>query len=267
MLRDAAGLRRQLVGWIGEQVTGAGLRGAVFGLSGGVDSAVVCGLCAEALGPQRCLGLVAPIESSEDDARLAGAVAEHFEVPVLTVLLDDAFQAVFEVLSKHREAAERFARGAGDPSGSTSPAAAESTLALARMNLKPRLRMLALYYYANLLGYAVLGTGNRAELAVGYFTKWGDGAVDLLPLGDLVKAEVRALAVELEVPGEVVSRAPTAGLEPGQTDEGELGFGYDDLDRWILEGSSGDVEVDARIQQRAAASGHKREAPPIARPR
>ena len=108
------------------------------------------------------------------------------------------------------------------------PAADRTTVA----NLKARLRMTTLYAFANHLGYRVVGTGNASELAVGYFTKYGDGGVDLLPLGSLTKTAVRALARHLGVPERIVERAPSAGLWPGQTDEGDLGFTYDELDAY-----------------------------------
>ncbi|HUH14218.1 MAG TPA: NAD(+) synthase [Longimicrobiales bacterium] len=265
-VRDPATLRDALVPWLRERVEEAGLRGAIFGLSGGIDSAVVCGLAAEALGPERCLGVMLPAESAQEDARLAEAVADRFDVPTLTVDLTAPFQALLETLTRHREAAARLGRGAGESESGTSPGFVASADALARMNLKPRLRMTALYYYANLLGYLVVGTGNRAELTVGYFTKWGDGAADAFLLGDLVKAEVRALAGLLGVPEEVVARPPSAGLAPGQTDEDEMGVTYAQLDRWILEGSSGDAEADERIERRVRLSEHKRRPAPIARP-
>lgn len=259
-------LRAHLVPWISTRVEEARLRGAIFGLSGGIDSAVVCGLAAEALGPERCLGLLLPIESAEEDARLGAAVADRFRVPSLTVELTGPFQELLQTLSRHREAAARLGGGSVDAESGTSPGDSHSGEALARINLKPRLRMTAIYYFANLLGYLVLGTGNRAELTVGYFTKWGDGAADAFPLGDLVKEEVRGLARLLDVPAEVVDRPPTAGLAPGQTDEGELGVSYAQLDRWILTGSSGDVAADELIERRVRLADHKRRPAPIAHP-
>jgi len=165
-------------------------------------------------------------------------------------LLFGAFSSLVGTLADNRE------RAAHRPSA--------DSLALA--NIKPRLRMVTLYYYANVLCYLVLGTGNRDELSVGYYTKFGDGACDGLPLGDLVKAEVRALAAELGVPRPVIDRPPTAGLWPGQTDEGELGFSYELLDRFLLQGSSGVAAVDAAILRRRELARHKAAAPPVAHP-
>ncbi len=245
VLRDPERLRAYLVGWLGDlrDRVGDACRGFVLGLSGGIDSAVVCGLAAEAAGPDRCLGLLMPIESSAEDEELARAVADRFGVRTATVDLTSPFE---ELLAAFVEAPD------------ASP--------LVRANVKPRLRMVALYYYANLRGSLVLGTGNRDELAVGYFTKGGDGACDALPLGDLLKAEVRGLARVLGVPGAVLERPPSAGLWPGQTDEQEMVIGYEQLDRYLVAGSSGDAGVDARIRRRQELARHKASPPAIARP-
>jgi NAD+ synthase len=267
--RDPAKLRPRLVEWLKAQVEASGLAGAVFGVSGGVDSAVVCGLAAEALGPDRCLGLILPIESAAEDERLAGEVTDRFGVASLRVDLERPFLTVIDTLADYQESASRLRRGVAQlPRMPGSPAALETSdaAAVARTNLKPRLRALTLYYFANLLGYLVVGTSNRDERAVGYFTKWGDSAADVFPLGDLLKAEVRGLALELGVPDEIVRRTPTAGLYPGQTDEGDLGFSYDALDRYLLTGSSGDSAVDERIRERVRSARHKLQAPPLAHP-
>jgi NAD+ synthase len=143
-----------------------------------------------------------------------------------------------------------------------SPARDEERLRLARANLKPRLRMAALYYHANALNYLVVGTGNRSELELGYFTKYGDGGVDLLPLGGLVKGQVRELARFLGVPEPIVTRPPTAGLWEGQTDEGELGLTYEQIDRYLTGGPVPE-EVRRRIEALGRASAHKRALPPV----
>lgn len=257
--RDPEATRDRLASWIDDRVRESGTEGAVFGLSGGVDSAVVCGLCARALGPAACLGLILPIESAGDDARLAREAAATFGVQAVEVALGDAFERLLGAL----EAAAREAVGgvhevAGDPRGEDPR--------LARMNLKPRLRMASLYYFANSLNRLVVGTGNAAELAVGYFTKHGDGGADIFPLGDLVKREVRDLARTLGVPAEIVERPPSAGLAPGQTDEAELGMAYAELDAFLLSGTTGDAALDDRIRALGSASRHKVEPAPVARP-
>ncbi|HEX6988256.1 MAG TPA: NAD(+) synthase [Bacillota bacterium] len=238
---DLARWTEQTVAWLRRQVDEAGARGTVFGLSGGVDSAVAAALCRQALGPN-CLALIMPCESDPADAEDAALVAETFDIPVRTVDLTPAYRSLLGTLPAD-----------ADP----------GRLAMARANLKPRLRMVTLYYHANALGYLVVGTGNRSELEVGYFTKHGDGAVDLLPLGGLLKREVWALARHLGVPERVVTRAPTAGLWTGQTDEGELGLTYETIDR-ILAGEGGGAEAVTRVESLRRAAAHKRALPPVA---
>ena len=263
-LRDTAELRRRLVDWIRERVDATGMRGVIFGLSGGVDSAVVCALAAEALGPRRCLGVIMPAESISDDARLARDVAEAFEVPAIEVDLSDTVAGLRTKLQEKVPAARAAGHGVGTGTTDTSPAAPAQQEQLAQANLKPRLRMVTLYFYANLLDYLVLGTGNKAEFTLGYFTTWGDGAADAFVLADLLKHEVWALARDLGVPAEVTERAPSAGLWSGQTDEEEMGLRYVDIDRYLATGSSGNPEVDAEIQRRFRASRHKVASPPTA---
>ena len=131
-------------------------------------------------------------------------------------------------------------------------------------NVKPRLRMAALYFIANSLNYLVTGTGNRSELTLGYFTKYGDGGVDLLPIGGLLKSEVRALGRELGVPDHVIDKPPTAGLWMGQTDEAEMGFTYDTLEAYLKKGSSAvPGAVAGRIDLLRKISDHKRALPPV----
>ena len=251
--RDPAALAESLSAWIRERVERAGSAGVVFGLSGGIDSAVVCGLAARALGPERCLGVVMPIGNVPEDEDLGRRAGEEFGVRVIAPDLLPAFEALETAFRAERDAAGI------EP---LSPAAA----VLATANLKPRLRMIALYHFANLRNQLVLGTGNKAELTVGYFTKHGDAGVDLMPLADLTKTEVRAVAREIGVPERIIDRPPSAGLWEGQTDEEELGITYRQIDTYLEEGSSGSAEADAAIRQRFLASQHKRELPPVAMP-
>jgi NAD+ synthase len=135
---------------------------------------------------------------------------------------------------------------------------------LPEANIKPRLRMTSLYFIANSLNYLVAGTGNRSEITLGYYTKYGDGGCDVLPIGALLKSEVRSLARELSVPMAIIEKAPSAGLWIGQTDEAEMGFSYDTLEKYLNEGpSSVPRETADRIEQLIRASGHKRALPPI----
>jgi NAD+ synthase len=135
-------------------------------------------------------------------------------------------------------------------------------------NLKARLRMAVWYYFANSRNYLVVGAGNKSEIKIGYFTKYGDGGVDILPLGDLLKTQVRELACELGIPEEIIVKSPSAGLWEGQTDEGEMGITYEELDRVLIAIESGHTgecnqEALARVRGMMAASQHKRDPIPI----
>lgn len=237
---DAANITTRLVSWLQEKVEEAGAQGAVVGLSGGVDSAVVAGLCARAFG-ERTLGVILPCHSQPQDVEDALAVARTFRIPYKVIPLEE----VYDLLVRHL-----------DPEIQIRP----GDLALA--NIKPRLRMIALYYYANRRNYLVVGTGNRSELAVGYFTKYGDGGVDLLPLGNLVKRQVYELAAYLGVPERILKKPPSAGLWAGQTDEGEMGLTYAELDEYLLTGKAR-PEVREAVARMARASEHKRRLPLI----
>jgi len=238
---NAGELAEKLVLWLRERVLAGGCKGVVLGMSGGVDSSVMAVLCQRAF-PQSMLGVLMPCYSSPEDEEHALAVASKFSIPTKTVVLDSVFDALLKVL----------------PEDSADPAASQ----LAKANLKVRLRMLTLYYFANQLKYMVVGSGNRSELSVGYFTKYGDGGVDILPLGNLVKGQVRELASFLGIPQEIIDKPPSAGLWPGQTDEGDLGFSYDELDRYLASGQASD-EVRGRIESMMAAGSHKRLPPTV----
>jgi NAD+ synthase len=235
----------RIANWLREHLDAAGAEGLVFGLSGGVDSATAAALAVRAVGAENTLGVLMPCHSQPEDAALGQLVADVFSISTVTVDLTSAHDALMAALpaSEHR---------------------------LAAANARPRLRMATLYYLAQSRNYLVLGSGNKTELAVGYFTKWGDGGVDLQPLGDLNKTQVWKLARELGVPQEVVERPPTAGLWPGQTDEGEMGITYRELDRVLAAIEVCDtVGVESvtleKVQGMVARSAHKRAMPPIFR--
>jgi len=156
------------------------------------------------------------------------------------------------------------APGATGPAPDPGSAAGEDhRLRLALANIKPRLRMTALYYVANRFNYLVAGTENRSELTVGYFTKYGDGGADILPIANLVKSQVYELARFLGVPEKILRRTPSAGLWAGQIDEAEMGLTYEQLDRYILTGEA-PRHVKERIEHLHRISEHKRQRPPIA---
>jgi NAD+ synthase len=236
-------LKDQISGWMCSQVRSAGAEGIAVGLSGGVDSACVAGLAARAMGAQAVAGVLMPCHSDPIDAEYSYQVAEIFDLETVTVDLTPVYDSLVASL----------------------PLSAKR---LALANLKPRLRMTALYFVANDRNYLVAGTGNKSELMVGYFTKHGDGGVDMLPLGDLYKREVYDLARELGVPQSVIDRPPSAGLWPGQTDEEEMGLTYDALERALITLTiGGDHGVDRpaldRVRRMVSASAHKRSLPPV----
>ena len=199
-------LAERISNWIRQKVEEAGAEGVVMGISGGVDSSVVASLAKRAVG-ERLIGVIIPCHSEPLDIRYASLVAEKLKIKTEPVVLDSLYDKFLELL----------------PSGKR----------LALGNLKARLRMATLYFFANNLNYLVVGTGNKSEISVGYFTKYGDGGCDILPLGDLLKTEVRKLARRLEIPEEIINQVPSAGLWRGQTDEGEMGLSYEDLDEII----------------------------------
>ena len=242
--------------WLRERVQGAGARGIVVGLSGGIDSAVVARVAQMAF-PNGVMTVIMPAISDPQDAEDAMLVAETFDLPVMTIDLARPLEAL---LVQAQQALGTWPPG-GEPDD-------EKRAHLAQANLKPRLRMTTLYYVANRLNYVVAGTGNRTEIAIGYYTKYGDGGVDLLPLGALVKSEVRALARELGVPPRVIEKPPSAGLWAGQTDEGEMGFTYAELEDYLLRGPDALAPATVmKIERLARASEHKRHLPPMFKPR
>lgn len=249
---DYARVADYLTGWIRHQVSSAGARGVVVGISGGVDSALVTALSARAM-QGSVLGLLLPAHNDPQDMEDARAVAEIFGVPTEVIDLAPLFDL----------AVESFQQGAAREEAKDTTAEHPGRPSVAVANLKPRLRMIALYYFANTLNYLVAGTSNRSEIEVGYSTKYGDGGVDILPIGGLVKTQVWELALSLGVPNRVVSKVPTGGLWQGQTDEGEMGLTYRDLDRFLLSGRAS-PEVRERIARMRARSEHKRRCPPIA---
>jgi NAD+ synthase len=244
MDKDMSALKVRIAEWIRNNVNEAGARGAVVGLSGGVDSSTVAALAKLALG-DKVLGIIMPCHSEADDTNHARVFAAKFGVKTEHVDLGPVFDRLKQGLP----------RGSG----------------LADANIKPRLRMTTLYYFANLHNYVVLGTDNKAELMLGYFTKYGDGGVDLLPIAALCKRDVRELAKELGVPLEIIRKSPSAGLWPGQTDEEEMGVSYDDVDT-ILEaiekGDTRGVEPAKleKIKSMMKSTEHKRRLPEIFEP-
>jgi len=238
---DIVALADKLVSWVRDEVTTRGCLGAVVGMSGGIDSAVVAVLCQRAF-PHNTLGVMMPCYSIPEDKAHAQLVAEKFAIRTVEVVLDDIYSALLKVLPDFQAEA--------------------SCKQLAQANLKPRLRMITLYYIANQLKYIVAGSSNRSEVAIGYFTKYGDGGVDIMPLAGLVKGQVGELARYLGIPAPIIDKPPSAGLWAGQTDEAEMGLSYEALDGFILSGKAQE-DVRKKIETMMASSAHKRSMPPV----
>ncbi|MDO4754439.1 MAG: NAD(+) synthase [Bacillota bacterium] len=238
---------QSIVKWLRERVESAGAKGLVLGLSGGVDSAVVGALVRKAF-PENSKGLILPCYSSPQDVEHGKRVAEALGLSYDVLNLTQAHQTIMEGFhfAKSEDAdAENHAK----------------SLRASDSNLRARLRMSAIYAFANYHGYLTVGTDNAAELHIGYFTKYGDGGVDLLPIAELLKCEVFMMARMLGIPKEVVYKAPSAGLWEGQTDEGEIGVRYDEID-CILMGERVDESSKEIVARMHRNSEHKRQTPP-----
>jgi NAD+ synthase len=263
LMTDYASLADEIAGWLRFQMEQVGASRLVLGLSGGIDSAVVCALSTMAAGPSRVIAAIMPVHSRPEDTRDAEMVASAFEVDPHVIDLVPAHDALIAAMPGENTA--------GLEDANVNPARQSTRRQLARANVKPRLRMTTLYYLANRYNGLVVGTGNKTELAIGYFTKYGDGGVDVLPLGDLDKTAVRSLARALRVPEPVINKAPSAGLWEGQTDEAEIGVSYDELDRTLASFAGGENGESAapdtmdRISNLITASEHKRRPIPVFR--
>lgn len=209
---------------------------AVVGLSGGVDSAVVAAICAKAVGPDKVLGVCLPCKGAEADLEDAKDLAKHLGITTHIIPLRETFQTWQSTWQR------------------SLLANAEKPLVAA--NAQARLRMLTLYAEANQYGALVVGTTNASEAAVGYATKYGDGGVDIEPIYKFYKTEVWVLAHLLKLPQAIIDRVPTAGLWEGQTDEGELGMSYTELDD-ILRNFPCDPDKRNRVVNMIRANAHK----------
>ena len=249
-------VEKKVVKFISNQTAGAGSNGAVVSISGGIDSATTLVLLSKALAPDRISAIAMPERgvTPESDITDALEVAKMCGVTCDIVDITPVTQAVFSILPNYEE---RDVISAG--------------------NVKARARMIVNYYYANRLGRMVIGTSNKSELLTGYFTKYGDGAADILPLGDLYKTQLRQLAQYLRIPRHIIEKAPSARLWPGQTTEGELGVKYEVLDLILYGWEQGmaeelvakvldlDVTVVKGVYDRIARNAHKRAFPIILR--
>ncbi len=219
--------------WIGETVKCAGAQGIVLGLSGGLDSCVSAALCAGAIGAGNVLGIMMPCGNHPDDERDGQRIADFLGIDRKVVNLEKVVGEL--VLSAGLDGSDRLSMG----------------------NLKARIRMATVYAHSG--RRLVAGTSNRSEYLAGYWTKWGDGVADFHPLVGLYKDQVAKLAEALGLPGWTIERVPSAGLWPGQSDEGEMGVSYGDIRRYFTEGAqSVSKEAAATIERLHGASHHKR---------
>jgi NAD+ synthase len=228
-----------LVTWIKDEVKNANLNGCIIGLSGGIDSAVAAALVKQAMGDQ-CLALIMPCLSNPKDQVDAIAVAKKFGIKYQIINLDPPYKLIVKNLDKLK-----------------SFKYLEANKALALANTKARLRMTTLYELGQTLGYMVVGTDNAAEWYTGYFTKYGDGGVDIVPLIQLTKGEVFEAAKILDVPPQIIKRKPTAGLVTNVYDEDELQLTYKEIDQFLI-GKKIKVSSKKRLEHLHRNSEHKR---------
>jgi NAD+ synthase len=239
---DYAIIEKKITSWLHQYLRESGCSGFVVGLSGGLDSSVTAVLCRKVT--KATLGLIMPCGHTPSDAASdAKKVAMQFKIEYRSYDLTPAYNSFLSILQL--------------PSGTP------VTIPLA--NVKARLRMITLYYEANRLHRLIAGTGNRTEIMLGFFTKYGDGGVDILPLGNLLKRDIRGLANHLGIPKHIIAKIPSPGLWAGQTDEGELGASYEQLDDLIsgIPPPGLTQEEIQNFQKRIAANEHKRNSPPI----
>jgi NAD+ synthase len=251
---DTDAARRIIREFIRAQLRQAGFGRALLGLSGGIDSALVAYLVVDAIGAADVLAVLMPYRTSSPDSRAdAEEVVRRLgcasEVADISAVVDAWFET---------------------------PGRTDAT-ALRRGNFMARARMAVLYDRSVTWDGLVVGTGNKTETLIGYTTLWGDSASAFNPIGDLYKSQVRQLALEVGVPEAIIRKAPSADLWPGQTDEGEVGFSYAEVDRILFRLVDRRLSIDEvasegferalveRIDRMVAGSEFKRQVPPIAK--
>jgi NAD+ synthase len=250
---DADAARRIISEFIRAQLSQAGFEKLLLGLSGGIDSALVAYLAAEAIGPENLLAVLMPYKTSSPESR--GDAEEVVRRLGCASGLVDMSSIVDAYFDDGREDAAPLRRG----------------------NFTARARMMVLYDHSVTWGGLVIGTGNKTEALIGYTTLWGDSASAFNPVGDLYKSQVRQLSVAVGVPDAIITKAPSADLWPGQTDEEEVGFSYAELDRILYRlvdrrltldevvADGFERELVERIDRMVAGSEFKRQVPPIAK--
>jgi len=236
-------LAEKMTSWIENEVKNAKANGVIYGLSGGIDSAVVAVLCNKIF-PKNSLALILPCQSIGEDIKDAKELIKKFNINYQVVELSEIYDSFSSLLSGKLKKNVHVDD-------------------LARANIKPRLRMMSLYYFANSLNYLVVGTCNKSERMIGYSTKYGDSGADILPLGNLLKSQVVELAKYLDVTKRIIAKPPSAGLWKGQTDEEEMGITYAQLDEYLTSGELNDKEIKKIIETKIKLSKHKRNTPNI----
>ncbi|AKB82052.1 NAD synthetase [Methanosarcina barkeri 3] len=246
--------QNKIIDFIRNEIRKAGVDGAVIGISGGIDSALAATLTVKALGKDKVFGIHMP-ESSltpSEDSKDAKTLADWLGIEFQTIDISGIISAFMAAIPES-ESADRLSMG----------------------NLKARIRMSLLYFHANRMNRMVIGTGNKTEILLGYFTKYGDGGVDLEPIGGLYKTDVWELSRRLGVPESIITKKPSAGLWAGQTDEAELGISYLKVDEvlkkleqyedpeTILNTLEISVEQLNSVINRIEKSEHKRSAPQV----
>jgi len=235
---DAKKETNKIIKFIQNHFKNNGLDGIVIGISGGKDSTIAAALFAKALGPENIIGINIPINSLKKDATDAERVADHLGFKLITTDLSEEFEKQEANINKVFALDKTIAKEAA-------------------INLKPRIRMSTLYYVAQAMSaktgklYVVAGTGNKCEIYVGYFTKFGDGGSDINILADLTVREVLAIGDYLELPNDLVHKPPADGLS-GQTDEERLGFSYDEVEKVI----NGEIRHE-KIERMHRLAAHK----------
>ena len=218
---DVKKTKDDIVEFVQNKVSEANADGLVVGLSGGIDSTLAAFLACEAVGKENVFGIVMPSTTTPTEDKLHGtAIAQLLGINYKEIAIDSILN---EFLSVTQLEEDKLSIG----------------------NLKARIRMSIIYFYANSKNYLVSGTGNKSEILIGYFTKHGDGACDIEPIGDLYKTDVYQLAKYLEIPQEIIDKPPRAGLWNNQTDEDEIGMTYELLDKILYRSLEKDINANS----------------------